>query len=108
MVTLMSNCQMTTLRSMAALPQFALTVPRGGGRNSWDDPGLQWLQHLCLPSGSEFRGEFFLELTLRMSARAKEAYLAPQRQRLDVDFKDGYAHAIVPSVEGHQMIVFEI
>ena len=43
-----------------------------------------------------------------MSARAKEAYLAPQRQRLDVDFKDGYARAIVPSVEGHQMIVFEI
>jgi hypothetical protein len=43
-----------------------------------------------------------------MSARPKEVYLASQRQRLDVDFKDGYAHAIVPSVEGHQMIVFEI
>ena len=62
----------------------------------------------CSSSESEFRGEFFLELTLRMSARPKEVYLASQRQRLDVDFKDGYAHAIVPSVEGHQMIVFEI
>ena len=108
MVTLMSNCQMTTLRSMAALTTICSHRAPGGGRNSWDDPGLQRLQHLCLRPGSEFRGEFFLELTLRMSARAKEAYLAPQRQRLDIDFKDGYAHAIVPSVEGHQMIVFEI
>jgi hypothetical protein len=48
-----------------------------------------------------------LNLAFRMGARPKQVYLAPQRQRLDVDFKDGYAHVIVPAVEGHQMIVFE-
>jgi hypothetical protein len=48
-----------------------------------------------------------LKLALRMGARPKQVYLAPQRQNLKVDFRDGYAHTIVPSVEGHQTIVFE-
>jgi hypothetical protein len=48
-----------------------------------------------------------LKLALRMGAPPKEVYLAPQRQSLKVDFQDGYAHTVVPSVEGHQMIVFE-
>jgi hypothetical protein len=49
-----------------------------------------------------------LKLALRLEARPKQVYLAPQRQSLKADFHDGYAHIIVPSVEGHQMIVFEI
>jgi hypothetical protein len=32
----------------------------------------------CSSSESEFRDEFFLELSLRMSARLKEVYLAPR------------------------------
>jgi hypothetical protein len=48
-----------------------------------------------------------LKLALRLGARPKQVYLAPQRQSLDIDFRDGYAHTIVPFVEGHQMIVFE-
>jgi hypothetical protein len=50
---------------------------------------------------------FNLKLALRLGARPKQVYLAPQRQGLKADFQDGYAHTIVPSVEGHQMIVFE-
>ncbi len=48
-----------------------------------------------------------LKLSLRADARPKQVYLAPQRKSLEVDFRDGYAHTVVPSVEGHQMIVFE-
>jgi hypothetical protein len=62
----------------------------------------------CSSSESEFRGEFFLELSLRHERTAQRSLSGAKRQRLDVDFKDGYAHAIIPSVEGHQMIVFEI
>jgi hypothetical protein len=35
-------------------------------------------------------------------------YLAPQRQSLKLNFNDGYTQVIVPSVQGHQMVVFEI
>jgi hypothetical protein len=50
---------------------------------------------------------FNLKLALRLEARPRQVYLAPQRQALKADFQDGYAHVVVPSVEGHQMIVFE-
>jgi hypothetical protein len=48
-----------------------------------------------------------LKLSLRSEAPPKQVYLAPQKKSLAVSFRDGYAHAVVPSVEGHQMIVFE-
>ena len=48
-----------------------------------------------------------LKLALRLDAPPKQVYLAPQRQSLKSEFRDGYAHTVVPSVEGHQMIVFE-
>ena len=34
-------------------------------------------------------------------------YLAPQRQSLKFEFNEGYAEAVIPSVQGHQMVVFE-
>jgi hypothetical protein len=34
-------------------------------------------------------------------------YLAPQRQSLPFEFNNGYASAVIPLVNGHQMVVFE-
>ncbi len=48
-----------------------------------------------------------LKLALRLDAPPKQVYLAPQRQSLKFEFRDGYVHTVVPSVEGHQMIAFE-
>jgi hypothetical protein len=36
------------------------------------------------------------------------AYLAPQRQSLKLDYQGGYANIVIPSVQGHQMVVLEI
>jgi hypothetical protein len=44
---------------------------------------------------------------LRAEKRPKSVYLAPQRNELAVEYDAGYAHVVVPAVEGHQMIVFE-
>lgn len=48
-----------------------------------------------------------VKVALRLDARPRQVYLAPQRQSLEIDFRDGYAYVMVPTVEGHQMIVFE-
>jgi hypothetical protein len=48
-----------------------------------------------------------LKLGLRMEHRPQRVYLAPQRQTLPFDFANGYAQVVVPSVLGHQMVVFE-
>ena len=48
-----------------------------------------------------------VKLSLRSAARPRQVYLAPQKKSLAVDFRDGYAHTVVPAVDGHQMIVFE-
>ena len=50
---------------------------------------------------------FNLKLALRLAARPRQVYLAPQRQALKADYQDGYAQVVIPSVEGHQMVVFE-
>jgi hypothetical protein len=48
-----------------------------------------------------------LKLALRTDLQPRQVYLAPQRQSLKSEYLDGYAHTVVPSVEGHQIIVFE-
>lgn len=50
---------------------------------------------------------FNVPLSLRAEKRPKSVYLAPQRKELAVEYDAGYAHVVVPAVEGHQMIVFE-
>jgi len=49
-----------------------------------------------------------LKLALRMEQRPQKVYLAPQRQSLRFDYTNGYAQVVVPSLQGHQMIVFEV
>jgi hypothetical protein len=49
-----------------------------------------------------------LRVALRMDSPPARVYLAPQRQSLKFDYADGYAQVVVPSVEGHQMVVFEV
>jgi hypothetical protein len=49
-----------------------------------------------------------VKLALLMSQRPARVYLAPQRKTLRFDYDSGYAMVAVPSVEGHQMVVFEL
>jgi hypothetical protein len=49
-----------------------------------------------------------VKVALRTAKEPSRVYLAPQRQSLKFNFNDGYTQVIVPSVQGHQMIVFEI
>jgi hypothetical protein len=49
-----------------------------------------------------------LKLELRMDKAPQKVYLAPQRQSLKVDYANRYAQVVVPSVQGHQMIVLEV
>ncbi|MGB6744494.1 MAG: alpha-amylase family protein [Terracidiphilus sp.] len=48
-----------------------------------------------------------VKIALRMDHEPSRVYLAPQRQSLKVVFDGKYAQTVVPSVEGHQMVVFE-
>jgi hypothetical protein len=48
-----------------------------------------------------------VRIALRTAKAPSRVYLAPQRRSLKFDFDDGYARIVVPSVEGHQMVVFE-
>jgi hypothetical protein len=34
-------------------------------------------------------------------------YLAPDREELAFEIRDGYAHVTVPEMKGHAMVVFE-
>ncbi len=46
-------------------------------------------------------------LAARLRQRPAKVYLAPQREELRCDYRDGYARVTVPIVNGHQMVVFE-
>jgi hypothetical protein len=48
-----------------------------------------------------------VKLGLRMDKPPQKVYLAPQRQSLKCNYASGYAQVVVPSVEGHQMVIFE-
>jgi hypothetical protein len=48
-----------------------------------------------------------MRLALRLGRRPGSVYLAPQRQNLRFEYDDSYARVTVPSVNGHQMVVFE-
>jgi len=43
----------------------------------------------------------------RLPRRPAKVYLAPRRQDLSCDYREGYAKVTVPVVNGHQMVVFE-
>jgi hypothetical protein len=49
-----------------------------------------------------------VNIALRTNQRPKQVVLAPQRQSLKLDYKDGYASVVIPSVQGHQMVAFEL
>lgn len=49
-----------------------------------------------------------VRIALRTEKEPSCVYLAPQRRSLKFEFDDGYAQSVVPSVQGHQMVVFEI
>jgi hypothetical protein len=48
-----------------------------------------------------------VRISLRMEKRPLRVYLAPQRQSMKFDFSNGYAEVAIPSIQGHQMVVFE-
>lgn len=47
-------------------------------------------------------------IALRMEKEPSRVYLAPQRRSLKVVFDGKYARIVVPSVDGHQMVVFDV
>ncbi len=49
-----------------------------------------------------------VKIALRAGKKPTRVYLAPQRQSLKFEFNNGYAEAVIPSVQGHQMVVFEV
>lgn len=49
-----------------------------------------------------------VKIALRMESKPQRVYLAPQRRSLKFDFSNGYAEVVVPSIQGHQMLVFEL
>ena len=48
-----------------------------------------------------------LNVSLRLGQRPRQVYLAPQRRDLQLGYANGYAHVVVPIVNGHQIVVFE-
>jgi hypothetical protein len=53
----------------------------------------------------ELRG---VPAALRADGRDVQAvYLAPDRQALPFEFRDGYIHTTVPEVKGYAVVVFE-
>ncbi len=48
-----------------------------------------------------------VKIALRMEREPSRVYLAPQRQSLKFAFDGKYAQTVIPSVDGHQMVVFE-
>jgi hypothetical protein len=48
-----------------------------------------------------------LKIALRTAKAPSRVYLAPQRKSLKFEVNDGYTQVIVPSLQGHQMVVFE-
>jgi hypothetical protein len=48
-----------------------------------------------------------VKLAARLQRRPRKVYLAPQRDDLLFDFRDSYAHFVVPIVNGHQIVVLE-
>ena len=48
-----------------------------------------------------------LNVALRLGERPRQVYLVPQRRNLELGYINGYAHVVVPIVNGHQMLVFE-
>jgi hypothetical protein len=47
------------------------------------------------------------KIALRSDKPPARVYLAPQRRSLPFQFHDGYAEAVIRSVQGHQMVAFE-
>lgn len=48
-----------------------------------------------------------IKLALRSARRPGKAYLAPQKKALPLEYSRGYVSVTVPTVTGHQMVVFE-
>jgi hypothetical protein len=50
---------------------------------------------------------FRVPVSLRLARKPRRVYLAPARQALEFEYRDGRADVIVPEVSGHAMVVFE-
>lgn len=51
---------------------------------------------------------FDIPVSLKLSDRPRQVYLAPELQSLRMEYENGYATVIVPKVSGHAMVVFEV
>jgi hypothetical protein len=93
-----------------ALPSFARA-------NVTAQPGRRMLHLMCYVPERRGRTVDMIEepielrdvpVSLRADGReVKSVYLAPDRQALPFEVRDGYVHAVVPVVKGYAMVVFE-
>ncbi len=51
---------------------------------------------------------FDIPVSLKLSHRPRQVYLAPELQSLRTEYDNGYATVTVPKVSGHAMLVFEV
>jgi hypothetical protein len=51
---------------------------------------------------------FNISISLKVSSRPRQVYMAPELQQLQVEYANGYATVTVPKVSGHAMVVFEM
>jgi hypothetical protein len=110
---LVRNC----LRRLLPQPLIKAELPSTAEVTVTDQNGKRIVHLLNYPAVRRARDLDIIEeaaplanakIALRTAKAPSRVYLAPQRQSLKFEVNDGYTQVIVPSVQGHQMVVFEI
>jgi hypothetical protein len=110
---LVRNC----LRRLLPQPLIKAELPSTAEVTVTDQSGKRIVHLLNYPAVRRARDLDIIEeaaplanakIALRTAKAPSRVYLAPQRQSLKFEVNDGYTQVIVPSVQGHQMVVFEI
>ncbi len=109
---LVRNC----LRRLLPEPLLKADLPSTAEATVTEQPGRRMVHVLNYPATrrapdldivEEAAPLLSVKIALRMEKKPARVYLAPQRQSLKFEFSEGYAEAVIPSVQGHQMVVFE-
>jgi hypothetical protein len=104
------------LRRLLPAPLIRADLPSAAQATMTEQPGRRIVHLLCYIPERRTPDLDIVEdviplanvsVAARLPARPKTVYLAPQRQELAFEYRDQYAYVRVPSVAGHQMVVFE-
>lgn len=109
---LVRNC----LRRLLPDPLIKAELPSTAEASLTEQPGKRIMHLLHYPATRRAPDLDIVEeaiplanvrVWLRMDKQPSRVYIAPQRLSLKFTFDGEYAETIIPSVEGHQMVVFE-